>query len=271
MEDTKAIYEEALKWCSEVFPAWKTLTLQDLNIVDTSGLTNMTLLIRRKAASRFPRNYFKEGNPIHAEIPYPPFFHTPHSNFFLEQSLKHNINGVPTKENTPLANSALIYADVREAGKQFQDPVEVAENPHGLVVRIFNNPITSYNVPAEHIYFEVLSKQGLGPRCYYQTEHYRVEQLIECRNSTLWEMRNPAFMRSAIRKICDLHNNIELEERMKELQGGKKNMMEWGEFKERWIKPYENIRALVLSGDKDYLPVYVKAIKAFEFVLDPKF
>ena len=67
-------------------------------------------------------------------------------------------------------------------------------------------------------------------------------------------MRNPTFMRTAIRKICDLHNNLELEQRIKEKLGGKKPMMEWNELKEKWIKPYKKIRDLVLSGDRDYIP-----------------
>ena len=160
---------------------------------------------------------------------------------------------------------------MREAGKQFSEPAPPPENPRGLVVRIFNNPVTKYNLAAEHAYCTTLSKQGLAPRCYFQNDEYRIDQLLEVRNSSLWEMRNPCFMRRAVRKICDLHNNLELEQRLLEAVGSRRPLFEWEDFCARWVAPYRRIHDLVLSGDRAYPDVYVRAVKAYEFVLAPSF
>jgi hypothetical protein len=66
----------------------------------------------------------------------------------------------------------------------------------------------------EALIFKVASEQGLGPKLLYQCEDFRIEEFLDGRPLTIWEMRNPCFITAYANKIFDWHTNKSLRESM---------------------------------------------------------
>ena len=51
-----------------------------------------------------------------------------------------------------------------------------------------------------------MDRSGLGPRLLHQDQDFRIEQYIEGRPLSIWEMRNPTIMKVITKAIYDFHN-----------------------------------------------------------------
>lgn len=52
-----------------------------------------------------------------------------------------------------------------------------------------------------------MSDQGLGPRCLFQNEDYRIESFFEGRPISVWEMRNPVILAKFVDALVDFNFN----------------------------------------------------------------
>ena len=77
--------------------------------------------------------------------------------------------------------------------------------PHALLYRKFVCEIIDKKVEAT--IFESMSDQGLGPKLYYYSEQYRIEQFFEGRSLTIWEVRNPRIMQMVANAIFEFNFN----------------------------------------------------------------
>lgn len=80
--------------------------------------------------------------------------------------------------------------------------------PSMLLFRNFECPIVDWTM--ENEIFESLSDQGLGPKLYHQSSTYRIEEFFLSRPVTIFEMRNPIFIKNYARRICDFNYNEQL-------------------------------------------------------------
>ena len=69
--------------------------------------------------------------------------------------------------------------------------------------------------------FETFSDQGIGPKCYFQNENYRLEESYDSRPITIFEMRNPVFLNQIIEKTFKINYNEVLKSKLLEAGGGK--------------------------------------------------
>jgi predicted Ser/Thr protein kinase len=53
----------------------------------------------------------------------------------------------------------------------------------------------------EALLFEAASTQGLGPKCIYQTSEFRIEEYVEGRCPSIWEMQSPIIQRQILDKL----------------------------------------------------------------------
>jgi predicted Ser/Thr protein kinase len=70
----------------------------------------------------------------------------------------------------------------------------VGVSPKRALYRKYENRVI--NVKLEQIFFNQMGKQGLGPQSYHTGENYRIEEYFDGRPMTIWEMRNPFYMKT---------------------------------------------------------------------------
>ncbi|CAI2371357.1 unnamed protein product [Moneuplotes crassus] len=89
-------------------------------------------------------------------------------------------------------------------------------SPRYVIFRVFDNELCSNEL--ESAVFDCLSDQGLGPVCYFQNSHYRIEQSYDARPITIFEMRNPVLLKKIIEKTFKLNYNQKLKQTLIDLQ-----------------------------------------------------
>ena len=78
-----------------------------------------------------------------------------------------------------------------------------SEDPRVVLYRKFECEIIDKKV--ESTIFQYMSESGQGPRLFFQNEDYRIENFVEGRPLTIWEMRNPVIMQKVVERIFDMH------------------------------------------------------------------
>jgi Choline/ethanolamine kinase len=63
------------------------------------------------------------------------------------------------------------------------------------------------NKEVEAMIFKNMSDRGYGPKYIFQTSEYRIEQFIDARAITIWEMRNPIFIKAFAKAIYQFNFN----------------------------------------------------------------
>lgn len=66
----------------------------------------------------------------------------------------------------------------------------------------------------ENLVFSALSEKGLGPKLLFVNQEYRIEEFFDGRPITIWEMRSPVIMETAIKLIHSFHYKSEIEEKL---------------------------------------------------------
>lgn len=84
-----------------------------------------------------------------------------------------------------------------------------------ILYRKFECKIVDKNIEA--LIFRVASEQNIGPRLLYQNDDYRIESFINARPITIWEMRNPLFLKYYAEKIFSFNFNPALNESLKQI------------------------------------------------------
>lgn len=62
----------------------------------------------------------------------------------------------------------------------------------------------------ERSIFKTLAEQGYAPKLLYQDEVFRIEEYIECRTLTIFEMKNDLMMEGFGRLIRSFHDNMKI-------------------------------------------------------------
>ena len=84
-----------------------------------------------------------------------------------------------------------------------------------LLYRKFECQIVDRDVEA--IIFRRASEQHLGPKLIFQNANYRIEEFLDARPLSIWEMRNPEILRNAIRTMFEFNTNNEMYFAMKQI------------------------------------------------------
>jgi hypothetical protein len=82
--------------------------------------------------------------------------------------------------------------------------------PNCVLYRIFECELT--DTPIETALFNTLSDQRIGPECYYVNSEYRIEEWIEGRALSIWELRSPFFMKLYLKNLSAFHFNAGAQE-----------------------------------------------------------
>ena len=77
--------------------------------------------------------------------------------------------------------------------------------PTVLLYREFQNLLIDLAV--EQTIFQSMSDKGLGPPCYYCCKDFRLEEFLDGRPLSIWEMRNEVVMRAYAEEICKFNFN----------------------------------------------------------------
>ena len=77
--------------------------------------------------------------------------------------------------------------------------------PDAVLYKKFECKIINKDVEA--LIFKSMSDRGYGPRYIFQTSEYRIEQFIDARAITIWEMRNPVFLHAFAKAIYQFNFN----------------------------------------------------------------
>ena len=84
------------------------------------------------------------------------------------------------------------------------DPELSSVEPQVLLYRKFECEIVSRDL--ESTVFGCMAEAGLGPKLYYQDEHYRLEGFFKGKALTVWELANPYFNAACAELIYKFHH-----------------------------------------------------------------
>jgi len=82
--------------------------------------------------------------------------------------------------------------------------------PKAVLYRLFECTLTDSHI--ETALFNTLSDQRMGPTCIFVNETYRIEEFIEGRALSIWELRNPYFVKLYLLKLSAFHYNESAQE-----------------------------------------------------------
>jgi hypothetical protein len=124
--------------------------------------------------------------------------------------------------------------------------------PVAILYKKFECPIIDKTVEA--LIFKHMSDRGYGPKYIYQNSEYRIEEFIDARALSIWELRNPVFMTAYARAVYNFNFNKPAVDELKALRPLDVNNLaidtainEWGpKLKERL--PYMRGKLLQDNG-----------------------
>lgn len=143
--------------------------------------------------------------------------------------------------------------------------VDELQRPRVVLYRKFECEIIDKRV--ESTIFKAMSESGLGPKLFFQNSEYRIENFIEGRPLTIWEMRNPVIAEKFVEAIFNMHTKSGIAEAMQEVQPFDSSRMgvqiavdQWGPATtQRLIK----IRSKLNSENEDHRKI-LEACQALE-------
>ena len=77
--------------------------------------------------------------------------------------------------------------------------------PRVVIYRKYECDIIDLHI--EKAIFKSMSDSGIGPKLFYQGNNYRIEEYIEGRQLSIWELRNPYMLELFARTIYEMHTN----------------------------------------------------------------
>ena len=88
--------------------------------------------------------------------------------------------------------------------------------PKAILYRIFLTEINDKEL--ESTIFNSMSEKGFGPKLFFRNTEYRIESFFEGRPLTIFEMRNPCFMKLAAQLIFQYNFNQDAIEKVKAMK-----------------------------------------------------
>lgn len=90
--------------------------------------------------------------------------------------------------------------------------VQIADSdtPRKVLYRKFENEIVDNKI--EEIIFRSMSEKRMGPRFIFQDSEYRIEEFIEGRPLSVWELRNPTISKLFVKAIYEMHEKSGVRE-----------------------------------------------------------
>ena len=79
-----------------------------------------------------------------------------------------------------------------------------ADAPRVLLYRKFECEIIDKQV--EGAIFRAMAESGQGPGLVFQNNEYRIENFVEGRPLTIWELRNPHMMKLYAKAVYQMHH-----------------------------------------------------------------
>ena len=77
------------------------------------------------------------------------------------------------------------------------------DTPSVLIYRKYECDIIDLHI--EKAIFKSMSDSGIGPKLFYQGNNYRIEEYIEGRQLSIWELRNPYMLELFAKTIFEMH------------------------------------------------------------------
>lgn len=84
---------------------------------------------------------------------------------------------------------------------QLLDTIKIddTEVPRKLLYRKFENEVIDKKI--EELIFRSMAEKGFGPKFIYQDSKYRIEEFIEGRPLSVWELRNPHMRQLFVKAV----------------------------------------------------------------------
>ena len=143
------------------------------------------------------------------------------------------------------------------------------ESQHYLVYRKTVNKLVDFAI--ENLIFQQLSESGDGPYWFYQGNQYRIEEYLEGRTITIFELRNPEIINKIMIQFAKFHSNKTIQSEVLNIlkesnkDGEIKTWLEtflynwWKDIKEKVEIIKERIER------EDYLEIFEKFQKLYFF------
>ena len=139
--------------------------------------------------------------------------------------------------------------------------------PRKVLVRIFADTSKIINQRKERVIFTEIANQKMGPYMLAESDHYRVEEFLDSRMLTNFELRNRLIIKSFAEKMCDFHYNKALDNQLKEVE--KKNKPFIVKILDEWLQVFKDEYGMYCSMTT--LPENKKVLEEMKFLLTPQF
>lgn len=117
-----------------------------------------------------------------------------------------------------------------------------------------------------------MGQNGVGPKEIELTDVYRVEEFIQGRPLTFFELGHPMIQKQLMEMICDINHNIELNHLIRELKEPRTNFS--SDFIKKpmgWFNRYYNeVRPKLLAADLASFPRVKTIFDKFEQIISDK-
>jgi len=118
-----------------------------------------------------------------------------------------------------------------------------------------------------------MGKRGVGPREIESSDVYRVEEFIDGRPLTMFELRNPFIARKTMEIICDTNYDSKLSILIKDLKAPDHNFSTEfvSESENGWFHRYmRDVRPILLNADYTDYPRALEIFNVFEAIVRNK-
>lgn len=92
--------------------------------------------------------------------------------------------------------------------------IENPETPRKVLYRKFENEIVDNKI--EMLIFKKMSEKRFGPMFIFQDKTYRIEEFVEGRPLSVWELRNPHMRNLFVKAVYNMHENSGIREAMQD-------------------------------------------------------
>jgi len=146
------------------------------------------------------------------------------------------------------------------------------EDPENkIVIRFFESKAADFATEAS--IFREMGNRGVGPREIESSDVYRVEEFINGRPLTMFELRNPFIARKTMEIICETNYDPQLNKLIKDLKRPNHNFTTEfvSESENGWFHRYmRDVRPILLTSDFTDFPRALEIFNVFEDIVRDK-
>jgi len=140
-------------------------------------------------------------------------------------------------------------------------------NPRKVLVRIFADTSKIINQRKERAIFSEVANQGMGPKVIVESDDFRIEQFIESRMLTNFELRNRTLMRIFAELLCDFHYSKNLDSQLVKVEKKEKPFIVT--ILDEWLQVFRQEYEMYCKHTT--LPENKKVLEEMKFLLTPQF